>query len=318
MKIRWNEIALICEAILLKDHRIHDFTEIFSILQNTDLKNVMPHLFPGFPQDSEPIFSVYKEMTYQFFQKGSIIYKEGDPETNKIYLILSGEFGTFKKTRQTANLRSTLKLNSANNQTFNPNFLKGLNKRPNQLNSQMIKNAVSDRINEKNTCLPVYMTDNQFPSIKSESFSIIKSNRLNFFSLIKSFFFVLKENVYQKIVFKIFEKYYLRDTLSLSSNQIIMLKKSFGREFVSFQSGCVAGVPNPKEDSPEQRDNTLIALKNTQVLVIDTTSYQRLLQSLSKIQSLNFHIHLQNALKCRLYDVDVHFLKSITNGIEVN
>lgn len=303
--------------------------ELGEIVAETPLRDKLMASFSEDQKTPDLMTLLVSDLSYRFVPKGRLIYQEGADNDNLYYYVLSGELGAFRKNQGSLLFKSNVGMTLDKNMNLLPvsNMLQNNRTKlaestiitpgdvhiSSQTSAMQSNGSVSGLLNGSQ----VYLTEGGRPQPTPGQSTLHPQNvqGKSFFRFFKKFDFLNSQNTAQHKILRVFEKYHLRDRTRISFQMLNQFFQLYGSDFQCFLDGQIAGYTPYGET--ESRGETLIAMKNTELVVINNRSHQAALESLEKIKATNFKTTLQKALKCRFLEADFQFVNGITTGIEV-
>ena len=326
-----------------------DLYYMYSVLSKTGLSENFFKLINEKNRTPEKMQEICKDFKYQFCAKGDVVFKEGDSETDSLYFILTGKVGAFIKSavraRQTEIKDKPLDVpvNRKRSKLFTPqdkeNMRALLNKGSteektlNSLYKLQRKNTV-----EKNEKEPIFKTcppedNNPLPIIKLHTASRNISNKseteqkspkkisrskitINFFKKMKNFQFLSANDEQSSKLLRLFEKFLNNDKKEIPEDTMRALEKIYGPMVNDVAEGSTFGEKAVENLRP--RSATVIALANTELIVISQSNFRIFIRESLKIKKQKMINFLIESFRCELKPHDHRLLYNSLTFIKVN
>lgn len=305
-----------------------DMKAIYEILTVTLLKDELFNLLKETSKGDNYIYSLCGSFKYEIAAKGDVIFAQGDISSQNFYVTVNGKVGVLVNNDPVMN---PIQVHSNEDQENVPP------------NSEVTKSKLSqqgDQVEKgyMEMVKKIFQTDIREPkgagkgedAELNEMRAIIrtKSRRLKPINMANNKQFTLfnklmNDNIYQQVngtadkakLVKIFQEYYLTDTLSLKDYEIKSYEDIYGKCVRVLDAGTYFGEKAIEEQ--KTRSATIVALTNVEFLVLSRTDYQLCIQNALKKSKVQIYEFFIKALHCGNVFKDTNFYYTLVNGFTV-
>lgn len=312
-----------------------DLRALYDLLSKTPLKENFFKLILAVGKSEEFLYEICRGFKYKFFQKGDVIFEEGDSKTEYLYFIIRGEVGIFikdifqrtldkpsgsvqlKESSQINDLKlppvqgltPKIKRSSATSEEHQNSFFQTIPPNLHAIQSPM--NFLSPFSNNKYHSL---LTNPESKSKEADLSSDIDKFSAGFFkhmSLQNVFFPSTPEQIQ---ISKIFHKYFLNDSSKLSEEAINALIQKYGSKIRELDSWKIFGERGFENSKP--RSATVLAIANTEVICIKQSQYQNVIRNALRSKRLKMTEFVSDTLRFAKRSQDQKFIFSFLPAIE--
>lgn len=304
--------------------------ELESLIMESPLRK---SLFDCFSEEerSTGVFSHFVDsLSYKYVPKGGVIFAANERNEGKHYYVVSGEVTAFQKLTEATPVPTPSRESSRSRKST----FKGVGFGTRQSNTQsgklIFREATAELRGKRRTVVRTTLSPE--PCFKSETFMTeqrkvdertsstdvlaqLPQPEKSFFTKLKTFAFVSQQNAVQKAFWNVFLRYFVKDGRTITQGERLALVATYGPESACYKCNTCFGFNYYK--SAPIRKSTVIATRNTQLIVVNEQPYKTAMENVEKVRAINFKQLFTRSLKCRILDTDFQFLDYVTNGVEV-
>ena len=312
-----------------------DLRALYEVLSKTPLNENFFKLILAVGKNEEFLHEICQGFKYKFFQKGDVIFEEGDPKTDLLYFIIRGQVGIFVKDifkrtldkptsgghlketsgKSALNLPSLRKVTSTSRrsslaaeesqhpffQTIPPNL--NVSHSPMNLLSPIMHTRFRSLLDNKES----KSSDEDLPN----DIGRLGAGFFKHMSLQNIFFPSTAEQTH---ISKIFHKYFLNDTSKLTDESLCELVQKYGSKICELESWRIFGERGLENSKP--RSATVIATSNTEVICIKQSQYRNVIRNALRTKKLKMTEFVSETLGFAKRSQDQKFIFSLVPVIE--